>query len=200
MMSITLPYRILSVDPATGKSGWSILDLIRLNPLQVRIIAHGQFDGEKLFRKQKEMAERFHKQFCTLAALGQEYEDLMRMYKPDIVVSESAFGYAHMNALISLTLAINELRRASRIVLDKDIVTVPPTITKKAFTGSGSADKDHMRLAYQTHIYLEGKVEDGNIISEHEIDAIGHGIGFIRRDIIGDIVQISAKDKKKKKK
>ncbi len=193
-----LPYRILAVDPATTKSGWAILDIVSLSPLKIKIVASGQLDGQKLVRSKKEMIAIFPIQFCVLDALLDEYERLIELYKPDQIVSESAYGYVHMSALIALTLAINVLRRASKRLLNKDVITIPPTISKRAFAGSGGADKDHMRLAYQTNTYLEGVVPDSEI-SEHEIDSIAHGVGHIRRDLIGDIQQISAKEKRRSK-
>ena len=194
-----LPYRVFAVDPATGKSGWAVLDLLSTNPLKIKIVAHGLLEGDKLLRTKKEMADIYPRQFCVLDALHDEYVRLIQLYKPDQVASESAFGYVHMSAFMSLTLAINTLRRVSAKILNKDIKEVPPTITKAAFTGRGGADKDLMRLAYQTNTYLEGKVTDGNDISEHEIDAVGHAIGHIKRDILQTINQVSAKDKKRQK-
>jgi Holliday junction resolvasome RuvABC endonuclease subunit len=194
-MLITFPFRVLAIDPATGKSGWTILDIYSLLPLRIVIVKHGQLDGDKLLKEKKEMLPIYGRQFCILDALFDAYVEIMTFYKPDVVVSESAFGYKHMNALISLTLAIDTLSRAARKVLGKSVTLVPPTITKKAFTGNGGADKDLMRLAYQSNTFLEGVVADDQI-TEHEIDAIGHGVGYIRRDLIGDVVQLSAKDKK----
>lgn len=193
-----LPYRILAVDPATTKSGWAILDVISLEPLKIVIVAHAALDGQKLLRTRKEMSTLFPAQFCVLDALLEEYERLITLYKPDQIVSEGAFGHLHLAALIALTLAINVLRRASKRLLNKNIIEVPPTISKLSFTGKGGADKDHMRLAYQTNVYLDGTVAD-ELISEHEIDAISHGVAHVRRDIVGDVVQLSAKERRDRK-
>lgn len=197
MMGIKLPFRIFSVDPATTISGWSVLVVESLDPLVIKIEAHGKLDGDKLFRTKKEMAVIFQKQFCVLDAIEEAYTDLVTQYKPDIIVSEGSFGFVHLSALIALTLAINALRRVSQKVINKDIVIVPPTITKLAFTGKGSADKDMMRQCYEQAEYLHNKTMED--ISEHEIDSIGHAIGYIRRDLLGTVIQISAKDKRKKK-
>jgi Holliday junction resolvasome RuvABC endonuclease subunit len=197
-MDIKLPLRIFSVDPATTKSGWAVLELISISPLKVRVLKHAQIDGQKLLTKNKEMSKLFQKQFCVLDSLEQEYVYLIDHYKPDIVVSESAFGYTHMSAVIALTLAIDTLRRASKRVRGKDIVLIPPTISKKALTGSGGADKDQMKISLlsSTEVEFEEAPVD---ISEHEIDAVSHAIGFIKRDITQEIVQISALDKKRQK-
>lgn len=197
-MDIKLPLRIFAVDPATTKSGWAILELISLNPLKIKVLKHSQIDGQKLLTRNKDLFKLFQKQFCVLDALEQEYVSLIEEFQPDIVVSESAFGYTHMSAVIALTLAIDTLRRASKRVRGKDIVLVPPTISKKALTGSGGADKDQMKASMNSseEIYFEEPCES---ISEHEIDAIAHGVGYIKRDITEEVVQISALEKKRQK-
>lgn len=197
-MDIKLPLRIFAVDPATTKSGWSVLELNSLNPLQITVLAHGELDGQKLLQKNKDISKLFQRQFCVLDALEQEYTTLLELYQPDEVVSESAFGYTHMSALIALTLAIHTLRNASKKVRGKDIVTVPPTVSKKSLTGSGAADKDQMKISLMTAEYITFLTNPENI-SEHEIDGIAHGIGFIKRDITGEVIQISALEKKRQK-
>lgn len=198
-MDHILPFRIFAVDPASGKSGWAVLDVLSLYPLRVQIVATGQLDGDKLFRTRKEMFKTFKKQYCVLDCLYDEYCDLLKRYEPMYVVSEGAFGYVHLSAFISISFAIHTLRRAAHTILYKDPIEIPPTISKKAFTGHGAADKDMMRLAFNMTEILDKSMLTEEI-SEHEVDAVAHGIGFIRRDVIGDVEQISAKDKKKKKK
>lgn len=191
----TLPYRVLAIDPAITKSGWTVLDFLSFFPLKIKIVKTGQIDGQKLLKTRKEMMGNFQPQFCILDALSEVYESIIREYDPDQIVSEGTYGHLHLSALISLTLVINELRKLSKKIYERDIVSIPPTISKLSFTGSGGADKDVMRLAYQTNKYLEGTVPDDQI-SEHEIDACSHGVAHVRRDIIRDIIQISAKEKR----
>ena len=198
-MSISLPLRIFAGDPATTLSGWCLLELVSINPLQIKILKRGTIDGPKLLKTRKDMMQIFQKQFCILDALEEEYTRLLDEFRPDLVASEGAFAYVHVSAALALTLAINVLRRCAHKVLNKDVAIVPPTITKMAFAGKGNADKDQMRKAYLEAPFLIPDTANEEI-SEHEIDAIGHGVGFIRRDIVGDVVQISAKEKKQKKK
>ncbi len=198
MENVNLPFRILAVDPATTLSGWSLLVLESINPLIIRIEAVGEIDGSKLLKTRKEMSQIFQKQFCTLDAIEEIYTSLVVNLKPDIVVSEGSFGFIHLSALIALTLAINVLRRVSRNVLNKDIVEIPPTISKLAFTGIGSANKELMREYYDKADYLIKSIN--RELSEHEIDSISHGCAFIKRDILKTVIQISAKDKRKRKK
>lgn len=197
MPDIKLPLTVLAIDPATTISGWSILSLVSLDPLQIVVRDHGVIDGNKLAKRNKELSQKFQRQFCVLDALYHEYCDLIVKYSPDEIVSECAFGYKHMSAFMALTLAIHSLRRAARDTIGKDIHEVPPTISKKALADTGGADKPMMREAYfRVPFLIKPDCPD---ISEHEIDSVGHGTGYIRRDIIGDVVQVSAKDKKRKK-
>ena len=195
MNNYKLPLCIFSVDPATGKSGWALLEVISLIPLTVHVLKRGEFDGQKLLRQRKEKSKYIEKQYCILDALYDEYVDLLTEFQPDIVVSESAFGYKHMSALISLTLAIHTLRRASITVLNKDLQTVPPTISKRAFADHGGADKELMMKAYLGHIWLTDECD--NELTEHQVDAVAHGIGYVKRDITGEVIQISAADKRR---
>jgi len=180
-----LPLKIFSVDPATGKSGWSVLLVESLRPLVIRVLAHGQLDGQKLLRTKKELQLSFQKQYCVLDALYEAYVNLITEHSPDVVVSEGAFGYKHLNALISLTLAINTLRRASHTTIGKDVYEIAPMSTKKAFSGVGNADKDMMRRAYLASTYLTRT--DVVDISEHEIDSVAHAVGYIKIHLLKDV-------------
>lgn len=198
MLEKKVGYRILAIDPAAGTSGWCLIEITGYDPITATIVAHGTVSGDKLVREDKPLFKAFGRQFSIVDRLELAYASIIAEHQPDIVVSESAFGYTHMSALISLTLVIHSIRRASRALLGRDIVTVPPTISKKSATGSGGADKDAMRLAFDKADFVtRGPIED---FSEHEIDAFWHGMAHVHRDIIGDIVQVSAKDKKKKNK
>jgi Holliday junction resolvasome RuvABC endonuclease subunit len=198
LMSHVVPFRILAVDPATTKSGWAVLDVTSLQPLNIKIVATSQIDGKLLLKTKKEMNQHFTDQFCVLDALASEYHDLIEFYGPDYVVSEGAFAHAHAAAAVALTLAINILRQTCHKLLGKDIVVIPPTVSKMAFTGSGAADRDHMRLAYQTNAYLDGVVADDKI-TEHEIDATAHGVAMVFVHILKTVIQISAKERRRAK-
>jgi len=197
-MDIKLPLRIFAVDPATTKSGWALIELISINPLKIRVLKHAQIDGQKLLTRNKELSKIFQKQFCVLELLEQEYTNLLDEFKPDVVVSESAFGYTHMSAFMALSLAIHTLRKACRNVLNQDLVTCPPTISKKALTGSGAADKDQMKeaLLNSSEITFEEEPVD---ITEHQIDAVAHGYAYIKVFITKEIIQVSAKEQKRRR-
>jgi Holliday junction resolvasome RuvABC endonuclease subunit len=194
MMAPPLPFTVLAIDPATTVSGWAYLRVDSLHPLKVTVLKHGTIDGTKIVRRLKDMLKIYQKQFCTLVAIYEEYSELIRELKPNVVCSEGAFACKFMSAFVSLTLAIHQLRRAAWSECKLDVVEVPPTISKKALTGSGAADKDAMRKAYMSVSFLART--DSTEISEHEIDAIAHGVGMIRRDFVGDVIQNAKKPKK----
>lgn len=197
-MDIPLPYRIFAVDPATTTSGWAMLEVLSFTPLIVRVHRRGKMEGQQLLRQKKEMSKLFSKQFCVVDALEDEYCSLIEEWNPHQVVSEGAFAHIHVSAALALTLAIHALRRASYKTMMKDIIIIPPTITKLAFTGKGNADKDKMREAYDKSEVLE-KDRQNEEISEHEIDAIAHGIGHVSRDVLRTVVQVSAQEKRQAK-
>jgi Holliday junction resolvasome RuvABC endonuclease subunit len=197
VLMYTLPLKIFSIDPATTKSGWAFSILESIDPLVVRVIAHGQIDGQKLLKYKKDMIPFYPKQFCVLDALEEEYTRLLTLYQPDVAVSECAFMHIHVNAALALTLAIHTFRRCVKNVLGISVIEVPPTISKMSMTGKGNADKDAMRVGYENAPFI---IRTGaNQISEHEVDAISHGCAFVRRDIIKDIIQISAKETRDKR-
>lgn len=198
-MDIPLPYRILAVDPATTTSGWAMLEVTSLYPLKIKVVKTNQIEGQKLLREKKQMSKLFSKQFCVVDALEHEYVKLIEEWNPHEVVSEGAFAHIHISAALALTLAIHALRRACYNTLGKDIIVVPPTITKLAFTGKGNADKDLMRSHFESNGYLQYCGYSLVDISEHEIDAVAHGVGHVFRDILGTVIQISAQEKRQAK-
>lgn len=195
-----LPLKILAIDPAAaGISGWAELLLISLSPLTIKICNTGTLSGDQVYKQKKDIYPGYSKQYCIVDSLREEYIALIRRIQPHIVVSEGAFAGNNISAVISLTLAVNALRTAAHVTINKDIVIVAPRTTKKAFTGDSMADKDVMRLAFFTNqelIHEKNNLE----ISEHEIDAVAHGYAFIKRDITHEIVQISSTDIRRLKK
>ena len=197
-MSEFTPIRILAIDPATGKSGYAILD-VTFNPLHVKVVTRGTLDGEKLYRTRKQLAQNFDRSYCILDALEEYYRELMAVYQPDIIVSEGAFGYQHLAALISLTQVILILKRIAHSTIGRAVVIIPPTISKLSFAQEGHAGKPEMREAFLNCPYLD-RGENPESASEHEIDAISHGIAYVNRDILHTVVQNQKKKKQKKKK
>jgi Holliday junction resolvasome RuvABC endonuclease subunit len=192
------PITILAIDPAVGFSGWSHLEMTSSHPFHVNILRYGEINGKVLLKQRKEMAKIFKDQYCLLDVLEEEYTKLVKELNPSVIVVEGAFAHLHIAAFASIKLLIHTIRRVSEKVLNKDVVEIPPTVSKKAFTGSGAADKDHMRLAYQTNKYLSGVVADDQI-GEHSIDSVAHGIGYFKVYVLGSIQIQSSAEKRRLK-
>jgi Holliday junction resolvasome RuvABC endonuclease subunit len=178
MIEYPLPFTVFSIDPAAGLSGWCFLRVESLKPLRIVIVAQGTIDGNKLLKFRKEMKAIYPKSYCVLDAIYDEYCKLLKEYDPDLLVTEGCFAYKYVNAVISLTLAINTFRRAAHHTLNKTIHEITPMESKKAFTGKGNADKDKMREAYFDNKWLI-KSDRNDIPTEHEIDATAHGCGAV---------------------
>jgi Holliday junction resolvasome RuvABC endonuclease subunit len=131
-------------------------------------------------------------------ALEDEYSKVIEKWKPDAVVSEGAYVGIHVSAAIAINLAIHALRRSTYHGIGIDIFVVPPSISKLAFAGRGGADKDAMRLAYTKATYILDKPDEKEL-SEHIIDSFAHAIGWLSRDVLGTVIQISAQEKRQAK-
>ena len=187
--------RIMAFDPGIGKMGISVLD-VTLHPLHVVEVYRETTDGAKLARTRKHLQTEFQNSYCALDALEDRLDELFDEFKPDEVVSEGAFSYKIPAAVISLTLVIGLIRRKSHRYLNKDVRIIAPCQSKRSSTGSGHADKIQMRKWYDVCPYI-AKLDTP--ITEHEIDAVSHGIAYITRDVLKTLpITVSAKKKKKK--
>ncbi|CAM6031535.1 unnamed protein product [Sphagnum compactum] len=98
-------------------------------------------------------------------------------------------GYQDIDALLdqfSLTMVIQTLRTASKIVTGKDIYLVAPRESKKAISSHGEASKDSVQeavLADPTITIKSNKQNPVEKITEHVYDAIAHGVAFIRNHL-----------------
>jgi Holliday junction resolvasome RuvABC endonuclease subunit len=117
----------------------------------------------------------------VLQAIRITVSNLVKDSAPDAVVSEAPFAHRFPAAFASLTLVVDRIRTASRLITGRDIAVYPPMEVKKAVTGKGSANKDAMKASVLGHkkiVFPQKKsIED---LTEHEYDAIAvaytHGV------------------------
>lgn len=190
---------IMSVDPGITHMGISILEADEKHHT-IKILKRYHIEGYKLCREKKHLLKQFSNQFNVLIVYGVLFTDLIQEWGVDEVVSEGAFSYAIPAAVISLTLVIHQLRKASYELLKKDIHIVSPQFVKKAWTGSGHKDvsKEDMRTRYLQALDVIGD-ENREDATEHEIDSTAHGFAWLCRDVWKTVLQ-AIKPKKKKKK
>lgn len=166
--------RIIAFDPAVTVMGVAVLSI---EDGGCHVLHTQDVVGKKLLHD-KEMIKIFADVpgFCVVEAYKVLVWQLLKAWKPDEVVAERAFVHKFPAALISLTLVLNAIRVSSWVVSQRDIRIISPTQTKMIITGHGDADKDMMKLGIlgNTRITYDPSI-DPQTLSEHCIDAIGHG-------------------------
>lgn len=161
--------------------GWCVMDYDPAHQTYV-VIKTGTLNGHKLIKFEKDIKDHFSKSFCILSAYLKSCRDLITTYKPQYVVSEGAFHSKFPQTLIALTLIIHTIRTACRDVTGRDIFVVAPMETKKEVANHHMADKELIKksvLKFPSLRFSSELVPDD--MSEHEFDAVAHGICFIRR-------------------
>jgi Holliday junction resolvasome RuvABC endonuclease subunit len=176
-----LPVKILAFDPAAGNTGWALTSFAPVTR-KLTVISTGIINGDKAMRAlTKGMLPEFSKQYTVLQAIRITVSNLVKDSAPDAVVSEAPFAHRFPAAFASLTLVVDRIRTASRLITGRDIAVYPPMEVKKAVTGKGSANKDAMKASVLGHkkiVFPQKKsIED---LTEHEYDAIAvaytHGV------------------------
>ena len=195
--NIMTDLRVLAFDPGVDRMGIAVLD-ITYSPFHVTEVYRATTNGGKLERSRKHLRGIFSQSYCKMDAIFEVLDDLFEEYKPDEVASEGAFGYTRPAILISLTLVIDRIRTRTHKYLNKDVHVVAPMQTKRAVTNIHDASKEQMRSWYETCPYITKLPEEA---TEHEIDAVAHGVTAVMRDITKTYIpELTAKEKKKLKK
>lgn len=175
--------RVLAFDPGSTKMGWALI-CYDLEQCSAIVPKHGLLTGQHLLKERKELQHKFSKAFIILEVYYHIFCRLIETHRPDFVVTEGAFYYRFVQAYASLTLVIHTLRRACHDTLGRDLHEVAPMETKKLVTGISMADKDQIKAALLARANLTiDDTEDAPLaeMSEHEYDAVGHGLTFIAR-------------------
>lgn len=176
---------VLAFDPGIGMMGWCVIQF-DLSDGTTKVVAKGLLTGQHLLKERKELQNKFSKSFIILEVYYEIFCQLIEDHKPDFVVTEGAFYHKFAQTYASLSLVIHTLRRACRIKLGIDLYEVAPMETKKEITGNHMADKNQIKQALLTRPGLtikESPTASLDDVSEHEYDAIGHGLTFISKDL-----------------
>lgn len=177
--------RTLAVDPGSGALGWALICYNTTTGTAV-VTHRGTLTGQRVLKERKVMQEKFSKAFIILDVYYSIFCQLMDEHQPHYVVSEGAFYHKFAQTYASLTLVIHTLRRACHAKLGTDLYEVAPMETKKLITGKSMADKSQIKaalLAMTNLVIVDSKAAPLEDVTEHEFDAIGHGLTFIARDL-----------------
>ena len=191
---------IMGVDPGTNHMGITICQADPNIPGVMTVLKRYHIRGLKLCKEKQHLFKQFSDQLNILLVYKALFMDIMQEWKPDYVISESAFSYAARPAAFgALTRVILMLEIAAFTILKVKVVTVAPQFVKKAWTGSGdkSVQKEQMRAQYYAMTTVTGD-PDKTAAAEHEIDAIAHTYAWLCRDIWMTVKE-AVKPKKKRK-
>lgn len=175
--------RVLAFDPAATEMGIAVIDHNCITGVSM-VQWVETLKGPSLLKYFKHMRPHFSNSFCIQTAYYHYVlEDLLPSWKPDVVVSESAFVGRFPAAMISLAHVIGSIRRAVCAWCNRDIVLIAPTETKSVIANSGRAGKEDIASAIMRNSKIQFAPGVGNyeFLTEHEYDAIGHGHTFCVR-------------------
>lgn len=177
--------RCMSFDPGAGAMGVAVIDY-DTDTGKFKVVDTMTVEGKKLLKQYKELRANFADSFCIQHAYYHLIvDDLYPKYKPDLFVSEGAFHHKFVATLISLTLIIGVIRRASQVCLGIDVGIVAPMETKKLIAQKSMANKDEIKAAIlgNTNIIFEHILLPDEL-TEHEFDAVGHGCAYIMKNLL----------------
>lgn len=136
---------IAALDPASYKTGWAV-------------IASGELSYGEIVLPKKSLQER-------LEIFYDELLNLLRRFRPEVVVSEDQ--YVHRNPATLKTLT--SIRAAAMLAASKagaNFVLLAPALVKKTVTGKGNATKEEVEAAVRRLFNISGELTD------NESDAI----------------------------
>lgn len=176
--------KILSFDPGTTITGWAYAVH---NPQDgsYTVSRCGEITPIKDAKQlDKEDCKKYKTQLIALDHLYNNVFELIRKYKPEVVVSEDAFlHHRFVQAYASLSLCIHTISRAARVhgLLCERIA---PKLVKKLTSESGIADKLAMLEALQENSNIRvttKKCRESMILSDHVSDAIAVGYAYTQQ-------------------
>ena len=185
MNEVGSTYRILAFDPAITAMGIAVMDYDTRTKIAT-IIHTETIEGAKLLKDYKHFKPVYSRSFVIQTAIYDYAKNhLVPHWKPDYCATEGAFHYKFVTALVSITLVINALRSALRDTVVKELHSVAPMETKKEIASKARADKDEMKAAVLSspHIFFPPDFKNPEFLTEHEYDAIGHGVTFCIRQL-----------------
>jgi Holliday junction resolvasome RuvABC endonuclease subunit len=175
---------VLAFDPGISYMGWAVLRCDTDNK-DITHIASGTIVGTIEYSKEeKDLRRAFKRSFVTLIAYEKAIEELIKLYTPDIVVSEGAFYHKFLNTFASLTLIIHVIRRISCCLIKRDIGIISPAESKNVLTKKSCATKEDMTDALLSLDNFNHLSRDTT--TEHEVDACAHALAYIKKELFGE--------------
>jgi len=174
--------RIFSCDPALTNFGYSLLEY-NLTTGHTTVIKSGTITGKSLVKSQVALQKEFEKRHIVIWELERLLQSMIIEFKPDYVVSESAFSHRFVQVYAALMLVIQAIRTATMRTLGKDIHLIAPRESKKAVSHTGAAEKVTVQHAIFNNPNVtinETKTNSIADMTEHAYDSIAAGLAFIQ--------------------
>jgi Holliday junction resolvasome RuvABC endonuclease subunit len=188
LIMATRTIRIFCADPSITNFGWSLLDY-ELSSGHTTVVKSGTITGKSMLKQEAELKDLYESRYVVLWGIEKLLRDMIAEFKPDYVVSESAFQHRFPQAYAALVLVIQALRTATMHTLKRNIHLIAPKESKKVVGQSGSAAKMTVQDAIfnNPHITLRPARSNGQPpeISEHAYDSIAAGLAFIETYLPG---------------
>ena len=126
---MSLPYKILGVDPGTNVMGYAILEIVDKNP---RLITMGVFNLKKFPDHQTKLKEIFL-----------QLQEIIETYMPKEMAIEAPFYGKNVQSMLKLGRA-QGVSMAAAMTMGVSIHEYAPKKIKKSITGNGNASKEQV--------------------------------------------------------
>ena len=170
--------RILSIDPGTNFTGATIMDIT--SDGVITTIFADTIKTEWLIRTSNPMVEIHGKRFTKINHIGESIAELLRIYNPNVVISEAPYLGRFPQSFAALVELLMELRhRLFQYNVSMPLLSIDPSSVKKSMGVKGnSSDKGEMTIAL--HKEKIKHIRPVDTMDEHTVDATCVGLYYIK--------------------
>lgn len=144
---MSLPYKILGVDPGTNVMGYAVIEIVDKNP---RLITMGVINLSKYPDHQTKLKEIFL-----------QLQEMIETYLPKEMAIEAPFYGKNVQSMLKLGRA-QGVSMAAAMTMGLNITEYAPKKIKQSITGNGNASKEQVAamLANMLNIKIQQKYFD----------------------------------------
>lgn len=176
--------RVLCIDPALSKCGWSVLDLKQKKKSpSISVVRYGNISstGEANKVAYRDYVETFGKRTISLLVLRTAISDLVREFEPDYIVIEDAFFHKKFpTAYAALEQCICTITILCKDEFNMPLFRIPTRSAKKSITSTGASKKEDVITAILSHPHITFRQKKlASVIDHHSADSIAVGYHFL---------------------
>lgn len=174
-------FTILSIDPGTSCTGISILKISEGQTVHVHHVETIKAERRAL---RYVFVNGIHgARYAKILAVADRIAEMLEIYKPDVVVSESPYMGRFAQSFGALTELLAEIRNRL-FIYDPSMFlnTLEPSVVKKHLGVKGtSGDKNEMSAAVLKQLLSYSTYINPVELDEHSIDSIAVGLCFLSK-------------------